>query len=90
MSGRYLALFIVLLAANARGKVSVDLTESRSQYFTVEERESTLMATWMTRQGWTGCVSFSLEPGRPLFEKIELAADQSKPLQKPLRAGQQD
>ena len=60
MSGRYLSFCVLVLATNAWGKVPVDLTEYRSQYITVEERESTLVATWMTRQGWTGCVTFSL------------------------------
>jgi len=85
MSGRCLSILIVLLAASASAKVPVDLTEARSQYITVEERDSTLIATWMTRQGWTGRIAFSLKTGSPLFEKIELAADQSKPLQKPLQ-----
>ncbi len=84
MSGRYLSFCVLLLAANAWGKVPVDLAEYGSQYVAVEERESTLVATWMTKQGWTGSVTFSLEPGKPLFDKIELAADQGKPPQKPL------
>src|SRR5258705_7799275 len=85
MSGRSLSLLVMLLVGSAWGKVPVDLTEYRSKSISVEERKSTLVATWMTKQGWTASIAFSLEPGSPLFEKIELAADQSKPLQKPFK-----
>jgi len=72
MSGRYLAIFVVLFAANVWGKVSVDLSEYKAdcQVKIAQEKEG-LVARWNTRQG-QAAVMFSLEAGAPLFAKMEI------------------
>src|SRR4051812_43086816 len=72
MSGRYLAIFIVLSAAEAWGKVAVDFSQYKADCAVkVAQEKAGLVVRWNTGRGETA-VTFSLENGSPLFEKFEV------------------
>src|SRR6266446_4519922 len=72
MSGRYLAIFILLFAANALGRVAVDLSQYEADCpVQIAQEKEGLVARWNTGQG-AAALTFSLEAGAPLFEKIEM------------------
>src|SRR6185295_19534058 len=72
MSARYIAIIIALAAGNVWGKLAADLSQYNAECAVkVTQENDGLVARWKTGHGMAA-VTFSLESGAALFEKLEV------------------
>src|SRR3954465_14038329 len=72
MSVRYIAIIIALAAGNVWGKAAVDLSQYNADCAVkVTEENDGLVARWKSGHGMAA-VTFSLESGASLFQKLEV------------------